>query len=107
MRFYLGNGQRALAARQYEICRSTLAKELGIPPMEDTRQLYRQICSDTHNRSFARGPKEQIGLDQVMRQLREVNQTIDLAKEQIQQVVQLLDKHSEYQESSSKAHRNG
>ena len=36
---YLHGGQRALALRQYEECRDLLARELGVPPMEETQQL--------------------------------------------------------------------
>lgn len=43
MRLYLQTGQRALAIRQYEQCRDTLAAELGILPMEETEALYAGI----------------------------------------------------------------
>jgi hypothetical protein len=48
MRLYPEWGQRPLAARQYEICRLTLAKELGILPIEETQTLYGQIFPEAH-----------------------------------------------------------
>jgi DNA-binding SARP family transcriptional activator len=39
MAMYLAGGQRALAVRQYEICREVLARELGLDPMEETQAL--------------------------------------------------------------------
>jgi DNA-binding SARP family transcriptional activator len=44
MRFYLKNGQRCLALRQYHQCRQVLSKELGVPPMDETQNLYQQIA---------------------------------------------------------------
>jgi len=39
MRLYAGSGRRALAIRQYEVCRETLAAELGVAPMDETQRL--------------------------------------------------------------------
>ena len=105
MRLYLENGQRALAVRQYDICRSILAKELGISPMEDTQELYTQILSRTSRNDSTIVSKEQVDVDQVLRLLREATQTIDLAKEQIQQVLRAIAINSEHPNlrSSSKA----
>lgn len=47
MRLYLANGQRALAARQFELCCQVLATELGIPPMEETKALYSEIVPES------------------------------------------------------------
>lgn len=47
MRLYFRNGQRALALRQYEMCRETLASELDVLPMEETKILYTQISQKT------------------------------------------------------------
>ena len=45
MRAYVDAGQRALALRQFEQCRSLLRGELAIAPMPDTMALYQQIAS--------------------------------------------------------------
>ncbi len=44
MELYELNGQRALALRQFETCRNLLRKELAIPPMLQTMQLYQSIA---------------------------------------------------------------
>jgi DNA-binding SARP family transcriptional activator len=43
MRLYVRQGQRALAVRHYERCRELLQAELGIPPMDETMQLFAEI----------------------------------------------------------------
>ncbi len=96
MRFYVENGQRALALQQYEICRATLAKELGISPMEDTQTLYKEIFTEASKGDSLTDPNPEISLDQALRQIREASQTIDLAKEQIQRAHQLIAKYSEH-----------
>ncbi|HEU0292193.1 MAG TPA: BTAD domain-containing putative transcriptional regulator [Anaerolineales bacterium] len=105
MRLYLESGQRALAVRQYEICRLTLAKEMGIAPMEDTQELYTQMLSRGGRHESAIISKGPAGFDQALRQLREASQTIDLAKEQIQQAFRMIARFSEHpdQMSPSKA----
>jgi TolB-like protein/DNA-binding SARP family transcriptional activator len=45
MRLYAEQGQRALAAREFERCRDILAKELRIEPAPATRRLYEEIVS--------------------------------------------------------------
>ena len=47
MRLYLSSGQRALAVQQYRTCATILERELGVPPMEESQQLYRQIVAPT------------------------------------------------------------
>ncbi len=95
MRLYLGNGQRALAIKQYEICCTTLDKELGIGPMEDTQALYVQIYAQGARTSSSMILGEQISIDQAVRQLKEASQAIDLAKEQVRQAFQLIAKLSD------------
>ena len=43
MRLYWLDGQRSAAMRQYDICRETLAEELGVEPMPQTTALMAQI----------------------------------------------------------------
>lgn len=40
---YARNGQQAEAHRQYQACERLLAKELGVEPQPETRQLYEEI----------------------------------------------------------------
>jgi DNA-binding SARP family transcriptional activator len=43
MKLLLGEGQRAAALKQYQICVDWFERELGVEPEEETRQLYRDI----------------------------------------------------------------
>jgi DNA-binding SARP family transcriptional activator len=43
MRLHCLAGNRALALRQYHLCKEILAKELEIEPMEETTNVYKQI----------------------------------------------------------------
>jgi DNA-binding SARP family transcriptional activator len=92
MRLYLESGQRALAARQYETCRLTLAKELGILPMEETQMLYEQIFPEAHKRHLPCASAEGLNFEQALGQLRQVSHTIELASEQVQQTLQFFTK---------------
>jgi len=109
MRLYLENGQRALAVRQYEICRKMLDTELSISPMEETQALFTQIFSKAHGGQLPMNSREQISFDQVIGQLREAGKTIDLAKEQIHQALQMIGKFSDHVEQTfpSKSNNNG
>jgi DNA-binding SARP family transcriptional activator len=95
MRLYQDNGQRTLAVRQYEVCRLTLAKEFSIAPMEDTQALYAEILTEADHNHSPILSDQQINIDQALGQLRQANQIIDLAKEQIQLALQLVGKSSE------------
>jgi DNA-binding SARP family transcriptional activator len=46
MTIYAQTGRRAMAVRQYEICRASLMSELGLLPMAETRQLHSQIVGE-------------------------------------------------------------
>ena len=94
MRLYLDNGQRLLAIRQYEICHKVLATELGISPMEGTQALYAQIFTVSHERASLVNFKEQMSLERAVHQLIAAGLAIDLVKEQIQEVLQLIAKYS-------------
>jgi DNA-binding SARP family transcriptional activator len=98
MRLYMDNGQRAQAIRQYEICRATLAEQLNVEPMEDTKALNTQIiCQRTRSTSDLI-LDQKIGIDQAVRQLMEATEAIDKAKEQIQQAFQLIAQFSNHPE---------
>jgi DNA-binding SARP family transcriptional activator len=95
IRLYHENGERTLAVRQYETCRSILAKELGISPLEDTQLLYAQIGRGTGDSNAPVISGNQIDIEEAQRQLREANQAIELAQGQIQQALQLILKLSD------------
>jgi len=48
MRLLVRQGRRAVALQQYQACVSSLHRELGAEPEEETRQLYREILQATH-----------------------------------------------------------
>jgi hypothetical protein len=83
-----------LALRQDEVCLSALAEEFGISPLEDSQALYTQIFIQANDNYMPVVSQEQIHVDQALRQLREASHAIDLAKEQIQQVLQVIAKIS-------------
>ena len=45
MELYTGQGNRALALRQYQICRDSLQRELGVKPDAETERLFREVQS--------------------------------------------------------------
>ncbi|NIO70776.1 MAG: protein kinase, partial [Anaerolineae bacterium] len=48
MQLYAWSGQRAAALRQYGECERVLQEELGVPPEEETNQLYKAIKEKRH-----------------------------------------------------------
>ena len=46
MQLYAWDGQRSAALRQYRECVRILDQELGVPPLEETTQLYQSILED-------------------------------------------------------------
>lgn len=44
MRLFLVSGQRAMALRQFELCRAALRRELAIRPMRETLAVYQEIA---------------------------------------------------------------
>jgi len=90
IRLYWENGQRAMAVRQYEICRVTLDKELGIAPMEDTQRLYTQILTGLTRSSSVMASNKQTSVEQALQQIREANHSIELARAYIQQALLLI-----------------
>lgn len=51
MQLFIANGQRAMALRQFELCRAALRKELAIQPMRETLAVYQQIANNAVGRS--------------------------------------------------------
>ena len=45
IRLYRQNGQRNKAIQQYQKCKETLEIELGIPPMQETQNLYNDLVN--------------------------------------------------------------
>jgi DNA-binding SARP family transcriptional activator len=53
MRLFVQGGQRALALRQFEVCRAALKRELAIMPMPETMTLYQSIARAALERDSA------------------------------------------------------
>ena len=94
MRIYLESGQRALAARQYGICQTALANELGISPMQETQTLYAQSFPESQKSGVHISSPEPSNPEQVLGQLRQISHTIELAREQVQQALQYFTKYT-------------
>jgi TolB-like protein/Flp pilus assembly protein TadD len=56
MQIYAGQGQTALALKQYQLCRDALQGELGVRPEAETERLYQSIQA---KRASSRRPKDQ------------------------------------------------
>jgi DNA-binding SARP family transcriptional activator len=89
MRLYAANGQRTLAVRQFTTCRAVLAKELGIPPMEETENLYNQIIAgaDAFEHLLAQQPDVIANLQQSIEQLNQMAQVVDHLRKSFQEVI--------------------
>jgi DNA-binding SARP family transcriptional activator len=90
MRLYQASGQRSLAIHQYEVCRKTIALELGIEPMEETQTLYAQLAGGSPPQ--AAPAADSAGLQQVLSQLRQAGQSFEQAREQFQQALLYLER---------------
>jgi len=92
MRMYLKNGQRAHAARQYEICRDLLAAELSVEPMDETRAVYAQIAGGNREKSNTRTLGTHAAtLHSVLQRLRDAVHDVEQAREQCQRALQLAE----------------
>ena len=62
MQLYARSGQRAAALRQYGECERALQEELGVPPEEETVQLY-QVIKEHRERAMAASQPERYRLE--------------------------------------------
>jgi DNA-binding SARP family transcriptional activator len=89
IRLFLKTGQRVQAMQQYETCRSTLAAELNVEPMEETRMLLTQMIEPTANsRMHSVIIDQHSDLYQVVQQLQLVLQSLDATRQQLQRVIE-------------------
>lgn len=90
IRLYLDSGQRALAVRQCQACKEILAAELGIPPMEETRVLYKQCIQSPGSQQ---GQTEELTLQKhALQQLRHAMQQFEEARGELQRAIQLIER---------------
>ena len=57
MRLYLGQGRRAAALKQYQVCVSVLRQELDGEPEAETQALYRQMLGSPRSLAAGRRPE--------------------------------------------------
>lgn len=92
MHIYQQSGRRSSALQQYEMCRSALAAELGILPMEETQNLYLQILNESnHNLSLTRKTQD-VDLQRALVQLRQVTRALSKTQRELNQTLQLIKK---------------
>lgn len=91
MKIYLEAGQRTHAARQYEICREALSRELHIEPMRETQDLYNTLLSQEVDNL----PLSKIGtpheLIQVLSQLHQAQAAYEQARENLNGSIQTVE----------------
>ena len=96
MRLYVADGQRALALRQYQMCCDLLMKELGIPPMEETRALHNRIVNEVSAQTVLAVPApNSADYLQISQQFQQVVDSFDEVRTQLQQALQLLNRLAE------------
>jgi DNA-binding SARP family transcriptional activator len=92
MRLFAENGQRALAIRQFELCRQVLAAEMGIAPMPETEALHHQIISGAGLAvaSPLLSDPEPTTLAHALQQLNAAQQEFARAQGQLQRAIDLV-----------------
>lgn len=92
MRFYLADGQRGLAARQYKVCAELLESELGVPPMEETQSKYGFLAPAGDLPKTSPAESSNLGSpDRTVHRLGMAMRKLDEAKSQLKQAVRALD----------------
>jgi DNA-binding SARP family transcriptional activator len=91
MRLHAAQGERALAMRQYEVCRDLLAGELGIVPLAETQTLYAQIRLVYGSRPTGVESGEPTNLQQALHQVQVAMHGLDEARERLQRAVQRVE----------------
>lgn len=95
MRAYMQNGQRSLAVRQYKLCCQLLTTELNILPMPETQELFKQIVETGVSSSPSNGPAPNVAdLQQFCPQLQAAIESMELARKNLQQVIDKFNRMS-------------
>jgi DNA-binding SARP family transcriptional activator len=92
MLMYLDSGHRAMAIRQYQVCRGLLAAELGVAPMEKTRALYTRIAPGRDPEAASHGPAgPALALVEVLRMLQEISGELDEIGRRLRRVTRMAE----------------
>ena len=95
MRLMVHNGQRALALRQFEICRALLKRELAINPMRETMALYQEISNGAVLQTPLPVPATTqlpVAEDDIRQRLQHARTHLAHADRDLSQTIQLLDR---------------
>ncbi len=102
MRIYLESGQRALAVRQFEVCRQVLASELSIAPMEETLALYAEIIACGGDEAPpVRPPQDSLELQRAVQELYQARQALGQAHIRLESALQAVERYARSPEGSS------
>jgi DNA-binding SARP family transcriptional activator len=92
MRLHAANRQRTLAVRQYETCCRILDEDLNVGPMEETRLLHDQICSQNNQDFRSSELQENPGpARQTLQQARKALREFDRISEHLQGLTRRLE----------------
>ncbi|HXH01998.1 MAG TPA: BTAD domain-containing putative transcriptional regulator [Candidatus Competibacteraceae bacterium] len=94
MELYRDCGQRTLALRQYEICRQTLAAELGIQPMTETQALYTDLRGTSPLADPLCDSVPPPDLQQALERLELARRAFTEAAERLRQAIQVVEQLS-------------
>jgi len=86
MLLYAVSGERALAIRQYEICRTALISELKIQPMDETQRLYARLLTEDIE------PQPSTNLSDALVQLDQAMSQLDKAQAQLQWAIRNVER---------------
>lgn len=104
IRLYLQTGQRTKAIQQYDHCRTVIADELGVEPMEETQLLYAQITGLTLSRPVdVVSQPSPVDFQQALRELKLARKWIDQASTQLGHTINLLEQYTSNAPSTGKS----
>ncbi len=87
---HANTGNRASAIAQYRHCERALSEDLGVAPMAETRQLYRELVSKTVSRSATPQPSTAPALDHLRRRINRVRRVLVASQRQLDQALDAL-----------------
>lgn len=98
MRLHYLMGDRSAALQQYARCVAALERELGVPPSEQTTELYRQLCRDQleaappASQPVALIPIDSDPLDDALHRTRQIHDGVQILLDHVRHLVVALEK---------------
>ena len=90
MAAYANTGNRASAVAQYRECERQLARELGIEPMAETRELYQQLLFKQGSGTAPAAPPPSTISAEASRRIRRVRRVLRLSEGQLERALDSL-----------------